>query len=486
MLQDFRAPSGKLVLLTHVGGFVSAILLLTSLQWLADAVNRQPLGPSIASPQPANSPLANAPPANAPPVLSVAQLDQTSLQIPASNPRLVATAALPLGTAIAPITPADQPLAQQLARQSWQYFAQNTNGETGLVSGASDQSSVTMADVASHLAALVSARELAVLPAAEFDQRLEKLLTTLERLPLYQDTLPNHAYHPATLIPIVASQPELWQETGWSPLDLGRLARWLKVVSSRYPQWQPRIDGVWQSWQVDQLVQDGQLYEVTPQNGDSTYQQQGRLGYESYAAYGLQLWGLAVAPALDVTANVQLVSLYGQSVPIDARSDQASSPNVSDPYIWDGIETGFQSLPKGYADRILAAQMARYQATQKLTAVADDRLDRAPFALTNTFYAQQKPWQSLNQQHGYADFRFVSSKAAIGWHVLYRNDYTQKLYQLAQGLGSDRGMYSGFYETLNQPNQALTADTNGLILSSLLYQQLQQPILTWAGVKPPN
>jgi Protein of unknown function (DUF3131) len=485
MLQDFRPPSGKILLLTHVGGVASAVLLLLSLQWLLANVNREKLATTT-------MPASQSPTRVSASRLSPAQLDDRSLSATTSG-GFHRSDNLPPSITAAPASSPAQPIAPQLARQSWEYFRQNSHAETGLVDGRAGQSRVTMADVAATLAAIVSARELDLIPAAEFDQRLEKLLNSLAQLPLYDGALPHRAYNAKTLTPIDTSidSPRDQQSsdpapaTGWSALEIGRLARWLKIVASRYPQWQSQIDQIWQSWQVDQLTQSGHLYEVTPQNGASIYQQQGRLGYESYAAYGLRLWGLPVQAALDVRTNVQFVNLYGQAVPIDTRPDQVASPNVSDPYLLDGIETGFQALPKGYADRLLAAQTARYTATQMLTAVAQDGLDRAPFNLTNTFYAQQKPWQSLNQQNDYPDFRFVSTKAAIGWHVLYHNDYTQKLYQLAQGLGSDRGVYSGFYERLNQPNQALTADTNALVLSSLLYQKVQQPLLTWAGVKLP-
>jgi hypothetical protein len=468
MLQDFRAPSGKLVLLTHIGGLVSAAVLVASLQWLSVIANRKPNSPGTTSqPQPS---------------LTLAQLDERSLQTPGQSVDVGQSAvAIPTSAAQPALTVTEL----QMAQQAWQYFIQNTHSDTGLVNGVAGQNSVTMADVAATLAALLSARELEIISPAEFDQRLGKVLGSLAQLPLYQDALPNQAYNSQNLAPIAPHQADRPQETGWSALDIGRLARWFKVVATRYPQWQPQIEQIWQAWQVDQLTQSGHLYEATQPDGESLYQQQGRLGYESYAAYGLNLWGLPVQAALDIKTHVQFVNLYGQGIAIDTRSDQVSSPQVSDPYLWDGLETGFQALPKGYADRLLAAQTARHQATQKLTAVAQDNLDRAPYRLRNTFYANQKPWQSLNQQDSYPDFRGFSTKAAIAWHVLYRNDYTQKLYQFAQGLGSDRGWYSGFYETLNQPNQALTADTNAMILTSLLYQKVNQPLLTWAGVKPP-
>jgi Protein of unknown function (DUF3131) len=61
---------------------------------------------------------------------------------------------------------------------------------------------------------------------------------------------------------------------------------------------------------------------------------------------------------------------------------------------------------------------------------------------------------------------------------------TQKLYRFVQtNLKADKGWYNGFYESLHQPNKALTANNNGVILESMLYKQVGQPLTVWAGVK---
>jgi hypothetical protein len=82
------------------------------------------------------------------------------------------------------------------------------------------------------------------------------------------------------------------------------------------------------------------------------------------------------------------------------------------------------------------------------------------------------------------DLRFLSAKAAVGWHVLYNTAYTDKLFNFVQTqLKSDQGWYNGFYESLNQPNKALTANNNGVILESLLYKKVGKPLTVWAGIK---
>ena len=96
-----------------------------------------------------------------------------------------------------------------------------------------------------------------------------------------------------------------------------------------------------------------------------------------------------------------------------------------------------------------------------------------------------QPWATITATGGkYNDLRFLSAKAAVGWHVLYNTDYTGKLFNFVQTqLKSDQGWYNGFYETLNQPNKALTANNNGVILESLLYKKVGKPLTVWAGIK---
>ena len=382
----------------------------------------------------------------------------------------------------------------QTARLAWKYFQRNWNEKTGLINSADDFASVTLWDQAAAIAAIVSARELDLISDVEFNAKMNGMLTTLATLPLYKNELPNKVYNTETLLPVDYGELTKRKEIGWSAIDLGRMALWLKIVGSKYPQLRTQTEAVWQHWKVERLVKNGQLYGTTVSaRGDGTvqskeqYNQEGRLGYESYAAYGLKLWGLDVKQALDTQSNVAFVNLYGQDVPYDQRDYQTSGANnyvLSEPYILDGIETGFQALPKAYADRVLAAQEARYQATKQLTAITEDNLDRAPYFVYNTLFVNGESWATITDtRQNRNNLRFLSAKAAIGWHVLYNTAYTQQLFEFVQAkLKSETGWYNGFYESLNQPNRSLTANNNGVILESLLYKKVGQPLTVWAGI----
>lgn len=372
-----------------------------------------------------------------------------------------------------------------VARKSWQYFETNWNKSTGLVNSTNGFSSVTLWDQSTAIAGVVAAYELELISEVEFTSKIQQTLETLAQLSLYNDELPNKVYNPKTLIPVNHAGIESPAEIGWSAIDIGRMALWLKIIASRYPQFKTQAEAVWQSWNVERLTQDGNLYSTSFIHGREQYSQEGRLGYENYAAWGLKLWGLNVDQALEYQNKAAFINLYGVDVPYDLRDVHNSGDNnyvLSEPYFLDGIETGFQALPKVYSDRILAAQEARYQTTRQLTAIASDNLDRPPYFLYNTLYVNGIPWNTItNTGENYNHLRFLSSKAAVGWHILYHTEYTQKLFDLVQDeLISQGGLYNGYYETLNQPNQALTANNNGIILEALLYKHLGQPLLIWA------
>jgi Protein of unknown function (DUF3131) len=203
MIQDFRPPSGKIILFTHVSGVVSAFVLVAGLQWMAVRANT---APNTVSESPA--------------------------PIAASTTAMAAAIAAPIPAApipAAPIpTPANQTAANQTAaRQAWEYFAQNWQA-SGFVNTAAGETSSTLDDVATTLVALTSARELAIITPNEFDQKLTTLLNTLE------------------------------ESAGSVP---PRLSRSLKLVANRYPQHAAQINRIQESWPIsEQNTSDADLF----------------------------------------------------------------------------------------------------------------------------------------------------------------------------------------------------------------------------------
>lgn len=467
MNSDFEPPPKGWSMLSLVGGVVTAVIAIAGLNALSKHFSTTA---SIQQPESLTSKTTS--PTNR--AVTVAELDAKSVVLPgqAISSNQLITNKIYVASSGGKLTQEEE----VIARQAWVYFQRNWNEKTGLVNSVDSFPSVTMWDQAAAIAAVVSARELNIISTKEFEAKMSTMLKTLATMPLYNKEFPNKVYNAKTLIPVNYGQLEKREEIGWSALDLGRMAIWLKIVGTKYPQLRSQTEAVWRYWQVKRLTKNGQMYGTSILQGKEQYNQEGRLGYENYAAYGLKLWGLNVKKALDYQSHTAFVNLYGQGVPYDQRDYKTSGANnyvLSEPYILDGIETGFQALPKAYADRILAAQEARYQATKQLTAVTEDNLDRPPYFVYSGLFVNGEPWATITdtrQKHN--DLRFLSTKAAIGWHILYNTTYTQQLFDFVQAnLKSKDGWYNGFYESLNQPNKALTANNNGVILESLLYKK---------------
>ena len=375
----------------------------------------------------------------------------------------------------------------QLARNAWHYFQKNRQ-PNGLVSSAASFPATTMWDVGSQFAGMVAAREVDLLSPEEFDKWMEQTLDSLAQLPLYQGELPNKAYNAATLTPINYGQLEKREEIGFSALDLGRLVRWLDIIAARYPQHAAATRSVTNRWKRDRLVSNGQLMHTDARSGKETWTQEGRLGYEQYAAYGLSKINVSAPKAIDPKAETTEVKLYGVSLPVDKRDTRNSEAHnyvTSEPYVLDGIESGFKALPVEFAGRVLQAQQQRYLATKQLTAWSEENLDKAPWFVYNSIFVDGQPWKTIDESgKDAAALRGSSVKAAVGWHVLFRTVYTEKLYKGIRWLADpNQAVFAGFYEETQQPNRAITVNTNGIILEALLYSKVGRPLEVWAHEK---
>ncbi|MBN3926427.1 DUF3131 domain-containing protein [Nostoc sp. NMS4] len=366
---------------------------------------------------------------------------------------------------------------QTYARAAWQYFVKNYQPATGFTNSTGGYPSGTLWDMGNYLMALNSARWLNLTDQADFDSRLNKFLTTLNSLKLFEDTLPNKVYNAATAQMVDYGNNPLEQGIGWSALDVGRILAAFDVIRTCHPQYNEWLKGIVAKWQVARSLKDGQLYGATVLPDKKTLLvQEGRLGYEEYGARGYQLWGFS-APKAIAFEPFKLVEINGVQIPVDSRDFQSTNANnyvVSESYILDGIEFGLQGELADFAARVLDVQKRRFDTTGQLTAVTEDNIDQAPYFLYNTVYANGTNWATITDANQpYPQFRSISTKAAFGWRYLFpENAYAQKVFDAVKDLRSpeDSGYYAGIYEESKQPNKALTGNTNGLILEILYYK----------------
>ncbi|SFL19543.1 DUF3131 domain-containing protein [Shimia haliotis] len=382
------------------------------------------------------------------------------------------------------------------AKVAWHYFETFTQETTGLANSVGNYPSTTLWDTASYMAGLVAAYELCLIEKPEFDRRITLLLTTIKSLELFRKEMPNKVYHTKTGAKVdYTNKPG---EIGFSALDIGRFLVWMRIYKNRYPYLANTIDSVLLKWDFRNVIDDEGLMfgaYVDKETGETVYAQEGRLGYEEYAAKGFALWGFR--PRLAHRAEPFLTaSIFGVQVPYDGRDPRVfHSQNyvVTESYLQDGLELGFDlphddSSPEWlhsdgwraeFADRIYQVQENRWRQTGFLTARSEHNVKGPPYFTYDTIFSDGYPWNTVTPRGDYVpDHSAVAAKAALGLWALWDTEYTDVLYEaIIELYDPENGMYEGLYERGQGRVSIFTANNNGIILTSLLHK-VQGPILT--------
>ncbi|MEM5472106.1 DUF3131 domain-containing protein [Hoeflea sp. AS60] len=360
------------------------------------------------------------------------------------------------------------------ARIAWTYFQNNVDPDSGLVNSANSYPSTTMWETGSYFVAVLSAERLGLIDAAEAEARLSKALESLVKLRLFDGTLPNKAYHTRTLELVDYSNKPSELGLGWSALDVARIVATFGLIERNHPTLAPAIEAILARWQLDKMVVDGELMGTNIVDGKIRPNQEGRVGYEQYAAKGMMLFGYDVWRAYDVEGNLMAPDVEGIPVPVDTRLHRATTPAfvVSEPYLFDGLEFGFDARSRRFATAVYQAQEARFRETGKLTAVSEGHLDSAPYFAYATIWGGGSPWAVLSfKGERMDDRRTISTKAAFGWNALFGTEYTAKLVEdLEVAADPEKGWAEGIYESSGELNGSITANTNAVVLAALSFR----------------
>jgi hypothetical protein len=401
----------------------------------------------------------------------------------------LSTTALPTRETGVPLTPQEQ----QWARTAWKYFENNYQKDTGLVNSVDAYPSTTLWDLGSYLMGLIAARDLGIVERADFDARLDRLLDSLQKLPLVDGIAPNKAYHTKSLQMVNYGNVATPKGIGWSVIDVARIGVPLTLLVWLYPERTESIRRLLHGWRFDELVQQGQLVGATRdgKTGVLERKQEGRFGYEQYAAKSLRLLGLDVSRSIRYDAEVSIMPVSGQPVAYDARlpADHGGTHNAvtSEPYILEAIEHGLTSTTLPLARSLYLAQRNRHAQNGIFTAVSEDNLDRAPYFIYGTVLNDRKEWATFTPDGTDAQqFRTVSLKAAFGWSYIFQDHYSDELLAyIGTTCDPAKGWYSGRYESDGSTNRALTANTNGIVLE-ILYYRTRGPFLKTVLQPPPK
>jgi len=360
---------------------------------------------------------------------------------------------------------------------AWRYVAQNYHASTGFVAAVPGYDYATIWDLASSLAAIYCASELNLIDRREADARLARAMQTLASYELYQGSAFNKMYSLRSGAMVDRSERRSESGYGWSTTDIGRLLIWLRILgTSREPLSKP-AEAVVARLKFNRLVQHGYLWgeDVDPQGRPRRYQE-GQLGYEQYAARGFAVWGHRASHALDFDENALPITVMGRPVAADVRQRDRLT---SDPFVLSGIELGWEPREAPLARAVLGAMEERFRRTGIVTMAGEDALSDPPhyFYYYGVFTNNREFGIDVQAPRTFVDGpRWISTKAAYGWHALVPSAYTRRAIDAVKAAAGPGGWSSGVYErggSTNVPN----INTAAVVLEAALFERLGRPLL---------
>ncbi|MEO1733803.1 MAG: DUF3131 domain-containing protein [Pseudomonadota bacterium] len=366
------------------------------------------------------------------------------------------------------------PVELAYAKVAWSYFEDNHQPTTGLVDSVAGFPSGTLWDQGSYLFALIAAERLSILEKTMFDDRVAALLDTLAALSLFDGKLPNKVYDTRSLQMVDYANTPVEDGIGWSALDVARMLMALRVLETRHQTHAAQVRAILANWDVAAMAKDGRLWGTTRADGEIRYLQEGRIGYEQYAARAAALWGLDVITAGSAQSILGWTDIEGVQVPVDLRTSssfRAITPTLSEPYVLLGLEMGFDRETAILADRVYSAQEQRHVRTGIPTMVSEDNIDQAPYFLYSSVYSNGRAWAVVDDDgEHFPELRTVSTKAAFGWDALYGTEYAAQVVASLRELAADGGWASGRYEVTGNANDVTTLNTNAVVLEALHFK----------------
>lgn len=362
------------------------------------------------------------------------------------------------------------PSLAAIAACAWRFFQVSQSPSTGLFDSVLGYRHATIWDIASSVAALVCAERLSLISKAALIVALLRILTSLSKMPLYQNELPNREYNIATLVMQGANSRPSARGSGWSAIDMGRLLIWLKIASNWYQELERPIRDLVGRWALQRIVNRGETYGGYINHQHSAVRQEGRLGYEQYAATGLALWGVDPYKAL-LCGSTEKFELLGVPLLRDTRN---LASLTSEPFVLARMEIGHLNREFGTLEQSLFQVQKKYAGVRgTLIAVSEDAVDRAPWFVYNSVCFERTPWACVSPAGTpYPDMASVSTKTAMAWWAIYDDTYAVRLFDaIKDAFDPQRGYYAGVFNT-GRKNRSLNINTNAVILEAMLYRHL--------------
>lgn len=399
---------------------------------------------------------------------------------------MVACCALCVGNVAAQRPPLGEPLRKgapdtvfaNAAATAWTFIENNYEEGTGLVRALPDYPFVTTWDIGSTLGAYFSAFELGLISQPDYDRRMSLALETIGRLGLVDSAAYNRNYRATDGAVVDRRDRAVRRGWGWSATDLGRLLVWLHIVATNHDQHEEAARHAAGRIDMARVVRDGYLRgeEFTSGRSQRSFQE-GRIGYEQYAASGFALWGAPVEAALDITRNAAVDTVFGHELLRDTRGMDRLT---SEPFVMKGIELGWTAAERQLATSLLEVQQERYRRTGQVTIVSEDAVSIAPHYFY--YYAVLANGAEFMVDVASHDQtldgpRWVSTKMSFGWHALLPREYTAlAVSTVAPAHDARRGWSSGVFEGTHRSTNTRDLNTAAMILEAALYNKVERPL----------
>jgi hypothetical protein len=371
------------------------------------------------------------------------------------------------------------------AAVAWRQFNRLWIDSTGLAKATPDYDKLTSWDIASVLAAMYSARILGLLAEDEYHRRVRRTLETIEGLPLFENVAFNRMYGARTARMVNRAGRVSDRGYGWSATDLGRLLLWLHIVATNDSAFTESATRAACRLKIDRIVAAGYLHgEDITARGRRRRFQEGRIGYEQYAARGFAAWGADVPNAVDLRKNATPVTVRGHELLRDTRGlDRLSS----EPFVLLGLEIGWTAAEDTLARNVLAVQEDRFRETGIVTIASEDAIGIAPhyfyyycvYCSGRSFVIETAdPGKPLNGP------RWVSTKATFGWQALLPSEYTEKAMSRVARARTARGWSSGVFERSGKSTETYDINTAAIVLEAAAYRKLGRPLIAAKATVP--
>ncbi|MEQ1485041.1 DUF3131 domain-containing protein [Methyloglobulus sp.] len=366
------------------------------------------------------------------------------------------------------------------ARIAWKFFENNYQAETGLVNAADKYPSTTMWDTGSALGATIAAYDLGFISEKDFDDRIILMLGSLYELKLFQNIAPNKVYDTVKGTMVDYKNRPTETGIGVSALDLARMISWLNILAGTHPKHAISAKNVMLRWDLNQLIKDGQMYGLAadPVTQEIRFLQEGRLGYEQYAGKVFKMIGFDQKVSSTYNNEFKAITnIYDVPIAYDSRDPRkygAYNYVVTESYVMDVFEHGYDVETEPLTNNIYQVQKQRWLRTGQVTAVSEDNIDRKPRFVYNTIFAAGSPWNAITDTgKDMEELKTVSTKAALAMAYLYPDDdYSQELLNtISTAYDPERGWFSGIYEKGQGYNDVFTCNTNGIIMTTMLYKK---------------